>query len=297
MDCLKRGAWLSALGWLWPVVAVAAPESPASLADLPWHSDYAEAMRVAQTGEKMLFVYFRGTQANALRQEFECRSLADEGVRQRLKQCVLVQLPLDAEITSEGKPARLLSHRAFLELEGQEGVALIDFAHRGTDYYGYVVSALPLVQGRYYKFRPEHLAVVLDLPPGTLTQRTMVFAVRIHPEAPESTTGQPDRTLLAEAESHSGYQAQIHLQGHHHWDARYQRISSRLPDGLRAQEVVAESWPHEGLLDAACDCVHSWRQSSGHWSAVRARQPRFGYDMRRGANGIWYATGLFGNRH
>ncbi|HJT35965.1 MAG TPA: hypothetical protein VJ783_28310, partial [Pirellulales bacterium] len=41
--------------------------------------------------------------------------------------------------------------------------------------------------------------------------------------------------------------------------------------------------------------VDSWRHSSGHWSAVYHRQPRFGYDMKRGVNGIWYATGLFGN--
>ena len=67
--------------------------------------------------------------------------------------------------------------------------------------------------------------------------------------------------------------------------------------GLTPQEVVAESWPHENLLDAAVDCVHSWRQSSGHWGAVKRNQPKFAYDMRRGSNGIWYATGIFGNRY
>ncbi|HEV3003504.1 MAG TPA: hypothetical protein VGX78_03545, partial [Pirellulales bacterium] len=100
-----------------------------------------------------------------------------------------------------------------------------------------------------------------------------------------------------EARSHSTYQARICVQGHHHWARRFPRLSRHLPRGLRAQEVVAESWPHEELVDAAVDCVDSWRQSSGHWSAVRAHQPRFGYDMQRGGNGIWYATGLFGNRH
>ncbi|HEV3021182.1 MAG TPA: hypothetical protein VGX76_01895, partial [Pirellulales bacterium] len=165
------------------------------------------------------------------------------------------------------------------------------------EHYGYVVSALPFVPGKFYRFRPHHLAVVLDLPPGTLTQRTMVFAVRIHPESPASTKGELDPVLAQEAKSHSAYQAQIRVQGHHHWERRFPRLSRLLPRGLRAQEVVAESWPHEGLVDAAVDCVDSWRQSSGHWSAVRAHQPRFGYDIQRGGNGIWYATGLFGNRH
>jgi hypothetical protein len=48
-----------------------------------------------------------------------------------------------------------------------------------------------------------------------------------------------------------------------------------------------------GLVAAAIDCVHSWRQSSGHWSAVRSRHRFYGYDMKRGSNGIWYATGIF----
>jgi hypothetical protein len=58
--------------------------------------------------------------------------------------------------------------------------------------------------------------------------------------------------------------------------------------------VVAESWPGQELVEACVDCVHSWRQSSGHWSAVQGRQRAFGYDIRRGFNGIWYATGIFG---
>jgi hypothetical protein len=125
----------------------------------------------------------------------------------------------------------------------------------------------------------------------------MVFAVRIHPESPASTKGDLDPHLAHEAKSHSEYQAQIHVQGHHNWESRFPRIHRLLGFGLTPQEVVAESWPHENMLDAAVDCVHSWRQSSGHWGAVKRDQPKFGYDMRRGSNGIWYATGIFGNRH
>jgi hypothetical protein len=29
---------------------------------------------------------------------------------------------------------------------------------------------------------------------------------------------------------------------------------------------------------------------------VRSRHPLFGYDIKRGQNGIWYATGIFGRR-
>jgi hypothetical protein len=127
-----------------------------------------------------------------------------------------------------------------------------------------------------------------------LTQRTLVFAVRIHPEKPASTVGDLHPVLVEEAKTHAGYQAAIQVQGHHHWDARFQRLAGLLPFGLRGKEVCAESWANERLVDAAVDCVDSWRQSSGHWEAVRASHPVFGYDMQRGANGIWYATGVFG---
>ncbi|MGA2258524.1 MAG: hypothetical protein ABSG53_27995, partial [Thermoguttaceae bacterium] len=129
-------------------------------------------------------------------------------------------------------------------------------------------------------------------PPGTLTQRTLIYAVRIHPEKPASALGRPDERLLAEAESHSQYQAGIRLQGHHGWGSRFPRIAAML--GCSPREVCAESWPGQNLLESAIECVHCWRQSSGHWSAVQARNRAFGYDMKLGANGVWYATGIFG---
>lgn len=264
---------------------------------LRWQTDYAKAMKSAGARRQMMFVYFRPDAPTANQQAFESISLANRDVVEALSRMSLVQLPLNATITSEGKPVRLLDHGAFAELGGGAGLAIIDMAHPEQPYYGHVVTTLPLVSGKYYQFRPEHLAVALKLPPGTLTQRTMVFAVRIHPESPASTVGEFHPALAEEAESHSDYQAQIRVQGHHQWGSRFQRIRGRLPFNLLAREVVAESWPNERIMDAAVDCVDCWRQSSGHWSAVRARHPLFGYDMRRGSNGVWYATGIFGTNN
>jgi hypothetical protein len=139
------------------------------------------------------------------------------------------------------------------------------------------------------------MAVILELPPGTLTQRTLIFAVRTHPDKPESAEGNPLPYLYEEAQSHSQHQADIRLQGHHQWETRFHRIAARL-DGLLPKEVCAESWPGENIVEAAIDCVHCWRLSDGHWNAVRSAHLAFGYDMKRGSNGIWYATGIFGSR-
>ena len=143
------------------------------------------------------------------------------------------------------------------------------------------------------EYTPEQLEVIANLPPGTPTQRALIYAIRIHPDAPASTNGTFDPMLAKEAERHSLYQARVQRQGHHNWDARFRRINAKLP-GLTACEVCAESWPGESLVEAAVECVNSWRQSPGHWRAVSQACPVYGYDMKRGNNGIWYATGIFG---
>lgn len=286
-----RGAWLllAALG-----VQAGTITANELLPAIEWQTDYGAAVRSAQKQHKYLLLVFYRDQTRDLRQ-IQLAVLADP-LRQLLDRYVPCQLSTETRIVVGGTEKRLMDFAAFEELGGGPGLAVIDFAHPNQPQYGYVVTALPFTPGRYYRYEPRHLRVVLDLPPGTLTQRTLIFAVRIHPERPASTDGEYDPLLAKEAESHSQYQAQIRVQGHHNWGWRFQRIVARLGGGLRAQEVCAESWPGQRLVDAAVDCVQSWRQSAGHWSAVRSRQVRYGYDMRRGSNGIWYATGIFGNR-
>jgi len=121
--------------------------------------------------------------------------------------------------------------------------------------------------------------------------------VRTHPERPASADGQFSSLLAHETQSHARHQASINLQGHHNWESRFHAINARLPSGLTAREVCAESWPGQGLVEAAEECVYSWRRSSGHWEAVRSRHDLFAYDMKRGSNGIWYAAGIFAGRN
>jgi hypothetical protein len=258
------------------------------------HTNYQKAMKEASEDRKMLFIYFHDSQPTAVQRAFERNTLANVEIQEKLKRYVFVKLPRDAQIKVNGQPVVVLEHPAFAEMLGRQGVAVIDFTRPGSDYYGHVVSTFPFRPGRYYS--KDQLSTVLDLPPGTLTQRTMIYAVRIHPEAPKSTQGHFHNVLAQEARQHADHQAAILLQGHHSWDTRFHRINAQLPGDVLAQEVVAESWPNETLVDACIECVDSWRQSPGHWGAVRSRHPLFGYDIKRGRNGIWYATGIFGRR-
>lgn len=269
-----------------PALAESRP-SPTST----WHTDYTTAVKAAKEQGKFLLIHFHETRPNAADVTFTQRTLAETEVRRKLDAFECASLPLDASILMSGRQTRLVDHPSFAELGRRQGIAILDFACPGTVHYGQVVNVIPFKPGR--SLSAGEMRAVLTLPPGTLTQRTIIYAVRTHPEQPASTNGQFNPVLADEAASHSSHQASIRVQGHHGWGYRFQRILSRLRFGGAPVEVVAESWPGQGLVEAAEDCVQSWRQSSGHWDAVRTNHGAYAYDMKRGANGVWYATGIF----
>lgn len=278
------------------------PSSLVMVAGVEWHTDYMLAYQAARRSKRMLLINFlpspqslsANNGAGQAQHELE-KVIATDGVlRQQLEGVIRVRLQWDTQIQLDGKSTRLLDNAAFQHLEGQPGIAIVDLAHQEASYYGRTVNVFPFHRGKFYHWKPEHLSVALNLPPGTITQRTMVWAVRIHPERPASTTGPEDPGLARAAESHSQHQANLGLQGHHQWDTRFHQVRSMV-GASAASEVVAESWPGQNMIDSCIDCVSSWRQSSGHWRSVRRRHRFYGYDIRRGRNGIWYGTGIFAN--
>jgi hypothetical protein len=231
------------------------------------HHSYTTSAREAMRAHKMLAINFRQPEAAHHPANYDAFGSA----------AVVADLPLDAA-SSNGTV--LLQHPEFAELHGGPGLVIIDFQNVGAPYYRKVVTALPAAPGKYYS--GINLFVAASLPPGTLTQRSLIYALRVHPERPASTQGQCCPALTAAAGKHSDYQASCCTQGHF-----------GPPKGGGNCEIVAESWANENLMEACADCVWSWRQSPGHWGAARSWHARYGYDITRGRNGIWYATGIF----
>jgi hypothetical protein len=255
-----------------------------------WMTDYAAARERADREDRMLLVFFRDSADEASTRQFETETLRDPAIREKLQEFVCVQLPTDAKISIDNKEIRLIDHPSFREMLGKPGIAIVDYKHNEAAYHGNVVSIFPFTGAMNYT--PDKMAVILDLPRGTLTQRTLIFAIRTHPEHPAGADGrEASQCLLEEAQLQAEYQAQSRASGHQHWDSRFQRIVGRLRGGA-PREICAESWPGQNLVEAAIECVHSWRSSSGHWSALRTRNRFFGFDMKRGNNGVWYATGI-----
>jgi hypothetical protein len=126
----------------------------------------------------------------------------------------------------------------------------------------------------------------------------MLYAVAVHPERPASVRGVWHPAFVRHAQRHSATQAGMQNQHHANLIAVIGMLEQESGVGLsNGSEVVAESWGAfvggENVLEAAFSCVDAWRHSPGHWGAVSRHHRYFGYDVARGPNGTWYATGIF----
>lgn len=270
------------------LAAAATPDRSAALetAGIPRIDDYVAASDAARASQAMLLVSVEpngGDPSDLAGQRLEQADVQERFLRSNTP-WVFCRLGMNEAGSLVGDPS-------LVEMRRGPGVFVVD--HTGGPLTGRIVSILPRTSGKYYRFSPSHIDELAALPSGTLTQRSLILAVRIHPENPQSTFGTCSPLLCQEAAAHSSHQARIRTQGHHDWGMRSQRIVGNAGGAGSASEVCAESWENQDLIDSCVDCVASWRQSSGHWNAVRSPQSAYGYDIRRGSNGIWYATGIF----
>lgn len=260
-------------------------------AEPTWHTDYDRAAGLAIKEKKDLVIHFR--QDAALDE-----TLDDPAVKKRLAGFVCLRVPDD--YLYEGK--RLLDYPALSEMMGRPGLVVVNYHDPELPTYEQAISVHPLVRSHYAwvpPYGPREVSFILDLPvTATLSQRSMIYAVGVHPERPQSVRGHGHDAFLGHAQRHS--QRQAGQQRQHHADiiAATSRLSMEVGVGLgNGSEVVAESWGRvvggENVLEAAFSCVDAWRHSPGHWGAVSRPHRYFGYDIARGANGTWYATGIF----
>jgi hypothetical protein len=257
-----------------------------------WHADYGQAWTRAVQAKKDLVIYFRDETGRL------DDVLADPGVKNLLNQYVCLQVPASYKL--EGK--RLLDHPALDEMMGKPGLVVVSYHDKELPSNQEVISAHPLVSSHYGwvpDYGVEEVKTILDLPStATLSQRSMIYAIRVHPERPRSVYCSCHPAFLGHAKRHSTRQADACHQHHADIIASSSHLAGEVGEALGgASEVVAESWGKvvggENVLEAAFSCVDAWRHSSGHWGAVSRSHRYFGYDIARGGNGTWYATGIF----
>lgn len=188
---------------------------------------------------------------------------------------VFARISAHARVEVRGKDVPVLNRPEFHWLRGRPGVAIIDYRHDGPD-YGQVVSVLPVEQIT----SRARVTALLDLPKGSITQRTLIWALRVHPAHPESTEGSQRGDLMLHAKKHAHEQARLNYQHHN------------MPY-FATSEIVAESWPwNKCIVAAALDMVDAWSQSPGHWEQASREHRYYGYDMWANRE-KWFATGVF----
>lgn len=232
------------------------------LGAVPVESDYLDAKAKAEEQGKLLIV------------ACGCDGHFQE-VDPNWQYCyVFCQVPASATISIQGKDVPLIQHSSLAQMEGP-GVFIVNYQF--GRFRDKVISVLP--RRHVTRIKVAHL---LALPEGSLTQRTLIWALRTHPESPRSVWRRPSWRLFKHAERHSLTQANADSQFH----------ANIIQAGV-SEEIIAESWPeNHNVVDAAVDIVQSWRGSSHHWSACCNGGPAFGYDMKR-IRGRWFATGAF----
>jgi hypothetical protein len=270
------------------------PSAGRTIGKLDWHTDYSAAYREARESQKMLFVLFRDENHPRIADFYEHDVLAHQDLHDPLLAVVRAVVPLTTAqpvLDSEAPEAPLLKHDSFKYMYGRQGIAMIDLTNPESELHGQVVSAHAFTPGRYYTVRGTK--TVLGLPTATVTQRALIYAVRIHPAAPISTTdGKCHSYMCKMARESSKLMAQYGSVGHHDWGNRYGVIAAQT--GRSASEVAAMAG-NIGLIEAAIQVVDQWYGSPAHWGIMSAPAAIFGYDLVRDAAGNWWGTGLFAN--
>ena len=260
-------------------------------AEPSWQDDYAKATELAIKEKKDLLIHFRG-------QQNLDEQLNNADVQKKLESYVCLRINVD--YVFGGK--KLLDYPALSDMMGRPGLLIVSYHDNKLPSFAAVISAHPLADSRYRwvpAFGVEQLKITLDLPAtATLTQRSMIYAVRVHPEVPQSVFCTCHPAFLEHAQNHSRLQARQQRQHHADLIASSNWLQGKVGAGFGgASEVVAESWGQfvggENVMEAAFACVNAWRQSPGHWGAVSRRHSYFGYDIAPADDGTWYATGIF----
>ncbi len=224
------------------------------------YTDYYPAFKEAKKSGKMLLVDF-GT-------NFDFKTVDAKS----LERYVICRVPLDYQLKIDGKMARLIDAPAFSCLQQQPGIVVVDLHNK--EHFRETVSVLPQRYAAAY-----YVGALLDLPAGTITQRTLTWAFRVHQEHPPCTNGMADPGMMQHADYHSLNQANSNSMYH----------SGNFPGSF---EIVAQSMGNGNMADIAVELVNLWRSSAPHWGAASTPWSAYGVDMQTNGS-VWYATGVF----
>lgn len=263
-----------------------------TIGSLDWHTDYKLAYREAKAQKKFLLVYFRDEAQGTFYDSFEKNVLADATAKSELERVVRVVVPSSS--TDYGRKLkndsreRLLDHPSFSFMYRTAGLAMIDLASQEKGLHGHVVSAHPLMSHRSES--AGTLRVLLTLPPGSVTQRAMIYAMRIHHSRPLGASHGAFSGYVGYLANHHSILMTSYGVGHHDWGNRANQVQAATG---RSPTEVAAATGNSYLLDAAYQLITQWQNSPTHWGMMSPPASVYALDMVQSPSGGWFGTGIF----
>ena len=269
-----------------------------TLGTLNWHEDYVSAYAEASQQKSFLLMLFRNP---AERDQLEAADspLGDPQLRPILEQFSRVELPVNAAIpATQGDasqddtiPSLLLQHRSFRHLHSRAGLAIVDLTDPESSNHARVVSVLPLPEeGR---FDVNNLELLLTLPHGSISQRTLLFAVRR--TVPDSSLSMREfaPTLTQFARRNCRYMAHREQSVPFEQDVRREAVASEFGPQAELRELVFATDTATTIHDAALQAVNEWMAAADSLETLTAPADAMGMELFQSPEtGRWYATCL-----
>jgi len=265
---------------------------------LTWHDDYLRAYSEASREQRYLLMLFHEFSVGD-ESDFSPDLIFAPSMRPMLEQFSRVELPLNAAMPTspesdstdieDALPELLLNHRSFRHLGPRPGLAIVDLTDPESANHARVVSALPLPASG--AFDSDQLTLVLNLPEGAISQRTLVFAVQsIVPDSSLART-KLSPSLTALAHRNARYQAIDQPIHESEKQARQEKIVEEFGPDVELQELLFASEAGMSIHDAAEGAVAEWTSSPDTLDLLTTPMTASGMDMFQSPeSGRWYVT-------
>ncbi|NQV24786.1 MAG: hypothetical protein HQ518_10495 [Rhodopirellula sp.] len=265
---------------------------------LKWHRDYLAAYVEASLEKRYLLMFFREAVVGG-EPLISTDSVFAPSLRPILEQFSRVELPLNAAMPAPSHtngadndadlPNILLKHRSFRHLGARQGIAIVDLTDPASLNYARVVSVLPLPESG--PFNSDELTLTLNLPKGSISQRTLLFAIR--KTIPDSNLSMREfsPTLIELARRNSRYMANAGQAGHFDQEIREQRIEAEFGPQAELKELVFATESDTTIHDAALQAVTSWIGTPESFEVLDTPATAMGMEMfQNSESGRWFVT-------
>ena len=261
---------------------------------LSWHRDYLTAYDEAAGSHSRLVMLFLGEGGNA---EPDSRGgLTSSDVEAVLGDVTRLHLPVD--FRAAGTETPLLEHRSFRHLGGKPGVVIIELSDAKSPLFGQAVSAMPLPAGG--RFPAESLKRLLDLPTGSIGQRSLLFAIRGAMQSAESDSTSidsplfnvtPNGTLSDLANRNARFMAHFGRVELFEAGRRREILRRNFDNDVEFRELTFGTTESVTIHEAASQAVRQWTRDEAEAAILNEPATAYGLDLFQSPEtGHWFAT-------